>query len=147
MKSDKLKKLELEVKDLKQWLKLGLVPKKDLPKHESEIKNLDTKIADEKERLRFLKESGDLEDYTPARKPARASSYTDSQTLPDIDNSEESSTSGLTDAGLESTQTEFETTTAEKEEETVVEEDEDPFSSANRWRRGIPDPEAADDNW
>ena len=33
IKSERLKKLEVELEDLEQWLKLGLVPKKDIEKH------------------------------------------------------------------------------------------------------------------
>ena len=42
MKSERLKKLEIELQDLQQWLKLGLVPKKDLEKH---IRDLEAEIA------------------------------------------------------------------------------------------------------
>ena len=66
MKSERLKKLESELQDLEQWLKLGLVPKKDLEKHREEMSNLKEKVSEEKERLRFLKESGELEEsYGP----------------------------------------------------------------------------------
>ena len=37
MKSERLKKFENELNDLEQWLNLGLVPKKDLDKHKTEI--------------------------------------------------------------------------------------------------------------
>ena len=33
MKSERLKKLEKEIKELKKWLNLDLVPKKDIDKH------------------------------------------------------------------------------------------------------------------
>ena len=36
IKSERLKKLEVELTDLEQWLKLGLVPKKDVEKHKQE---------------------------------------------------------------------------------------------------------------
>ena len=39
VKSERLKKLESELNDLEQWLKLGLVPKKDIEKHKEEIQN------------------------------------------------------------------------------------------------------------
>src|SRR5215470_3897682 len=54
IKSERLKKLETELQDLEQWLKLGLVPKKDIEKHKEEIKAVQTKIEEEKERLQFL---------------------------------------------------------------------------------------------
>jgi cell division FtsZ-interacting protein ZapD len=63
MKSERLKKLEIEYKDLEQWLQLGLVPKKDVEKHKEEMKAIEAKISEEKERLQFLKESGEAEEY------------------------------------------------------------------------------------
>ena len=155
MKSERLKKLETELEDLEQWMSLGLVPKKDAEKHKEEIRSLNSKIGEEKERLRFMKESGELEEYvTPKRSSARQA-YAEPHTLPDMDIGE-----NMTDAGLDmETETyEMETITEEEtesgaaaaaadEEGTVVEEeDEDPFSDRNRWKRGIlEDPEA--DNW
>ena len=159
IKSERLKKLETELEDLEQWMNLGLVPKKDVDKHREEIRSLKTKIEEEKERLRFMKESGDMEEYvTPKRSNARQA-YAEPHTLPDMDAGE-----NMTDAGLdmETESFEMETVTEEEtesgsggggggateEEGTVVEEeeDEDPFSDRNRWKRGIlEDPDA--DNW
>jgi hypothetical protein len=153
IKSERLKKLETELEDLEQWMCLGLVPKKDVEKHKEEIRSLCIKIDEEKERLRFMKESGELEEYvTPKRSTARQA-YSEPHTLPDMDLGE-----NMTDAGLDmETETyEMETISEEEtesgaaatdEEGTVVEEeDEDPFSDRNRWKRGIlEDPEA--DNW
>lgn len=153
MKSERLKKLETELEDLEQWMSLGLVPKKDAEKHREEIRSLTSKIDEEKERLRFMKESGELEEYvTPKRSSARQA-YAEPHTLPDMDIGE-----NMTDAGLDmETETyEMETISEEEtesgatgtdEEGTVIEEeDEDPFSDRNRWKRGIlEDPEA--DNW
>ena len=74
MKSERLKKLEAELADLEQWMKLGLVPKKELERHREEIENLKARIEEEKERLQFLKESGDMEEYTaPRRNPPKLS--------------------------------------------------------------------------
>ena len=47
IKSERLKKLEGELQDLEQWLKLGLVPKKDMEKHKEEIRLLQQKIDEE----------------------------------------------------------------------------------------------------
>ena len=152
MKSERLKKLETELEDLEQWMNLGLVPKKDVDKHREEIRSIKTKIDEEKDRLRYLKESGDLEEYvTPKRSPSRQA-YAEPHTLSDMDVGD-----NMTDAGLdmETEAYDMETITEEEtegggsseEEATVVEEDdEDPFSDRNRWKRGIlEDPEA--DNW
>jgi hypothetical protein len=153
MKSERLKKLEAELEDLDQWMSLGLVPKKDVEKHKEEIRALKSRIEEEKERLRFIKENGELEEYvTPKRSPARQA-YAEPHTLPDAEIGE-----NMTDAGLDmeteaydmETVTEEETSAggATEEEPTVVEEedDEDPFSDRNRWKRGIlEDPDK--DNW
>lgn len=159
IKSERLKKLESELQDLDQWLKLGLVPKKDLEKHKSEIASLRERIEEEKERIRFLKENNTIEQYTPPKRSAHArQGFPDTNSLPDIDVSEE----GVSDAGLEMENDSFEAESAHGEEgealasvsgeeETVfVEEEEDdeedPFSDRNRWKRGVmEDPDA--DNW
>lgn len=157
IKSERLKKLEGELNDLEQWLKLGLVPKKDIEKHKEEIRAIKNKMEEEKERLQFLKESGEVEEYvTPKRVPTRAG-YAEMPTIPDIDIGE---TAGINESGFEmETETaEMETTAVEEREEgaTEVEEDADekeneeeeesPFSDRNRWRRGgIIDPDA--DEW
>ncbi len=155
IKSERLKKLETELEDLEQWMNLGLVPKKDIEKHKEEIRSLKGKIDEEKERLRFMKESGELEEYvTPKRSPARQA-YAEPHTLPDMD------VDNMTDAGLDmeteaydmETVTEEETEgggsgSTEEGESTLMdeEEDEDPFSDRNRWKRGIlEDPDS--DNW
>lgn len=152
MKSERLKKLESELTDLEQWLKLGLVPKKEMERHKEEISNLKARINEEKERLQFLKESGDLEEYSaPKRSPAKTV-YPDTPTMSDVEIGE-----GTTEAGLdlETEAMDLETGEEEREEETgeelleereeEEEEEEDPFSDRNRWRRGgILDPDATE---
>lgn len=153
MKSERLKKLETELEDLEQWMNLGLVPKKDVEKHKEEIRSLLSKIEEEKERLRFMKENGELEEYVTPKKSSARQAYAEPHTLPDMDIGE-----NMTDAGLEmetetyemETITEDETSggtaTVDEEGTSPEEDDEDPFSDRNRWKRGIlEDPEA--DNW
>lgn len=155
IKSERLKKLETELEDLEQWMQLGLVPKKDVDKHKEEIRSLKAKIEEEKERIRFLKESGDLEEYVTPKRSAARQAYAEPHTLPDMDGGE-----NLTDAGLEMETESFEMETipedetesggsgTTEEEGTLLEEadEEDPFSDRNRWKRGIlEDPDA--DNW
>ena len=144
LKSERLKKLEAELEDLHQWLQMGLVPKKDIEKHKREMGLIAQKINEEKERLRFMKESGEGEEFTaPKRTPQRAS-YNESQTLPDMDIGME------TDAGIDMEAESYdfegfeEETVFEEEENTVIEEEEEePFSDRNRWKRGIlEDPDA-----
>jgi hypothetical protein len=153
IKSERLKKLETELNDLEQWLKLGLVPKKDVDKHKEEIVVVKSKIEEEKERLQFLKESGDSEEYiTPKRVPPRTG-YNEMPTIPDIDIGE---TMGATDTSFEmetdavdsdntvEEREEGEEEPAENEDEEEA-EDESYFSDRNRWRRGgIVDPDAND---
>jgi hypothetical protein len=166
IKSERLKKLESELRDLEQWLKLGLVPKKDLEKHKEEISALQNKIEEEKERLQFLKESGEGEEYITPKRPTTRSGYTEMPTIPDIDIGETAAT--YSDSSFESDNEPAETTTVnedydeeeeategevtevageEKEEKDDEDEDNDSyFSDRSRWRRGgIVDPEA--DNW
>ncbi len=148
IKSERLKKLETELQDLQQWLKLGLVPKKDMAKHKEEISNLQEKITEEKERLRFLKESGEMEEYGPPKRPAHGRPAFQEASMPDMEIGDE----GLTETGLEmeSETYEAETGTGEEVESEGAEEgegapapveeeeeEEDPFSDRNRWRRGI----------
>lgn len=154
-KSERLKKLETELNDLEQWLKLGLVPKKDLSKHKEEIRLIQAKIEEEKERLQFLKESGEGEEYVTPKRPSVRAGYTEMPTIPDIDVGE--TAAGLAESAfdMETEPTEAETTMEERggghaeadEEAPEEEEDEEsPFSDRNRWRRGgIIDPDA--DEW
>jgi hypothetical protein len=153
MKSERLKKLEAELNDLEQWMKLGLVPKKELERHREEIENLKSRISEEKERLQFLKESGDMEEYTAPRRSPAKTVYPETPSMSDVEFGEstdaalEMETESLE---LESTEEEREdrsTTTALEEdlEEEDEEDEEDPFSDRNRWRRGgIIDPDATE---
>lgn len=159
IKSERLKKLEVELNDLEQWLKLGLVPKKDVEKHKEEILTIRNKIEEEKERLHFLRESGEAEEYVaPKRNVARAG-YTEMPTIPDIDIGE--SAMGFSETGFDHDTDMMEASTSviedrdddddddddasenDDDRETEKEEDESYFSDRNRWRRGgIVDPDA-----
>lgn len=150
MKSEKLKKLENEITDLKQWLKLGLVPKKDLEKHQKEIDLLTQKIEEEKDKLRHIKENGEAEEYAIPRRNATKQAYQEPHSLPDIDSHHDGE---MTDAGLDFESESYEADSSSAfdfeeggEERTLSEdEDENPFSDRNRWRRGIQeDPDAND---
>lgn len=156
IKSERLKKLETELNDLEQWLKLGLVPKKDIEKHKEEIVAVQAKIEEEKDRLQFLKESGEAEEYTTPKRPTARAGYTEMPTIPDIDMGETGG--GLTDTGFdmeteagdgdssvieERDEGEEEKTRDDADEE---EDDDSFFSDKNRWKRGgIIDPDA--DEW
>lgn len=157
VKSERLKKLETELTDLEQWLKLGLVPKKDVEKHKEEIRAVQNKIEEEKERLQFLKESGEAEEFVAPKRPSARAGYTEMPTIPDIDMGE--TAVGLTETGFdmetdiheeteeERDDTKDETSTDDEgEKKDEDEEEESPFSDRNRWRRGgIVDPDA--DEW
>lgn len=167
VKSERLKKLETELNDLEQWLKLGLVPKKDKEKHLEELQAVRAKIEEEKERLNFLKESGEAEEYVTPKRNAARTAYTDMPTIPDIDGAEtggglseshfdvetegdsiEAETTGATEAETEAGREEDESgaEAEEEREEKDAEEEESYFSDRNRWRRGgIKDPDA--DDW
>jgi len=152
VKSERLKKLETELNDLEQWLKLGLVPKKDIEKHKEEIRAVQAKIEEEKERLQFLKESGEAEEYVTPKRPSARTGYTELPTIPDIDMGE-TAMGGDTGFDMETDAMDVESSVIEErdedeegdEEKTVAEEEdeESPFSDRNRWRRGgIIDPDA-----
>lgn len=153
IKSERLKKLELELSDLEQWLKLGLVPKKDLEKHKEEIRGIQAKIEEEKERLQFLKESGEAEEYIAPKRPSARAGYTEMPTIPDIDLGETGG--GVADTGfdMETDAVDVESSVIEEREEgdeekegDEDEDDESYFSDRNRWKRGgIIDPDA--DDW
>lgn len=162
VKSERLKKLESELNDLEQWLKLGLVPKKDIEKHKEELQAVRAKIEEEKERLHFLKESGEAEEYVTPKRNSSRTGYTDMPTIPDIDIAEtgaslsesqfdvetenesmEAETSGVTETDEEPEEKPEDSDAAETKDD---EEDESYFSDRNRWRRGgIKDPDA--DEW
>ena len=162
IKSERLKKLEVELQDLERWLKLGLVPKKDIPKHQEEIELARGKIDEEKERLQFLKESGEIEEYVTPKRGAGRTVYTELPTIPDIDLAESGTESqfdvdtenfgnetSVIAEGDEDTDDETASGTvaeSDEEEEEEEEEEESYFSDKNRWRRGgIVDPDA--DEW
>lgn len=142
VKSEKLKRFEVELADLEQWLKMGLVPKSDIDKHKTEITAVKKKINDEKKRLQSLKESGEIEEYVTPRKQAARASYTESPTLPDAGNTE--APTAMTEESETATPTETPTEEAETSEETISEE-EDPFSDKARWKRGML--HGDDDEW
>ncbi len=153
LKSERLKKLENELADLQHWLKLGLVPKKDITKHKEEIEAIQKKVTDERQRLRFLKESGEVEEYTPPKRGARPA-YQEPQSMPEMSVNQDTEGGGF---DTETESFDAETTTGEEtkpttettEEETpsqVYDDEDDPFSDKNRWKRGIlADPDA--DEW
>lgn len=165
VKSERLRKLESELKDLEQWLQLGLVPKKDLDRHKEEIRLLQAKIEEERERLQFLKEGGEEEEFIVPKRVGGKPGFSDVPTVPDIDIAD--SNAGMTSSGfdMETYITEDSSTIHEAEEELFEseevpgaeeapapvedegeEEDESYFSDKNRWRRGgIMDPDA--DEW
>lgn len=156
IKSERLKKFETELNDLEQWLKLGLVPKKDIERHKEEIVAVKAKIEEEKERLQFLKESGEAEEYVTPKRPSARTGYTDMPTIPDIDIGETATHIAETGFDMETDTGEAETSIIEEredadeekssdDEENKDEEDDSYFSDKNRWRRGgIIDPDAND---
>lgn len=142
LKSERLRKLEKELEDLKQWLRLGLVPKKDIDKHKSEIQILEKKMNEEKSRLVYLKENGKMEEVIISKKPLGARQpFQDPNTMHDLANI---TTEDLTETEYEvdNTSHEADATFTEDSEEaspedrTIYEED-DPFSDKNRWKRGV----------
>lgn len=168
IKSERLKKLETELSDLEQWLKLGLVPKKDIEKHKEEIVTIRAKIEEERDRLHFLRESGEAEEYVMPKRPANRAAFADIPSMPDIDLAESAAGMGETQFDIDNDTAEMDTSGMDDRDETeadstadfgeeaaddddeeeACEEDEDEsyFSEKNRWKRGgIIDPDA--DEW
>lgn len=148
IKSERLKKLEVELKDLQQWLKLGLVPKKDIEKHQTEMGALQQKIEEERERLRFLKENDELEYAAPKRNQPPRSGFQEAHTIPDVNvdgNMTENESESETFTESE-TVSDASSDTVSEDVTTSDEDEDDPFSDRNRWKRGIlEDPES--DDW
>ncbi len=146
MKSDRLKKFETELQDLEQWMKLGLVPKNELSRHQEEIENLRARILEEQERLQFLKESGEVEEFTTPRRSPSKTVYPETPSMSDVGFND------TTEAGLETETESADLPTTEEDRETPSstevepeEDEDDPFSDKNRWRRGgIIDPDATE---
>ncbi len=153
MKSERLKKLETEIKELKKWLDLDLVPKKDIEKHKIEIDALQTKIEEEKKRLDYLKPSGENEDFVMPKKGASKQAY-EPQSMPDIDfdkNSESSNFDMDISSSFEADHTtlfDIEMAGGDDRATAEYEAEEDPFSDKNRWKRtkDLPDDDF-DDAW
>lgn len=145
MKSERLKKLEAELHDLTQWMRLGLVPKKEIDRHQEEIRVLEDKIQEEKERLQLLKENGEIEEFVAPRRNPSKSMYPDGPSMSDLEFVEPTETELDIDPGET---VELDLSDEEREESGMEidyssEDDEDPFSDRNRWRRGgIIDPDA-----
>lgn len=161
-KSERLKKLENELQDLEQWMKLGLVPKKDMVKHQEEIDHVREKIDEERERLRYLKETGDAEEYTAPKRAAggRSGYQTEMPTIPDIDfgdggggagndSYEDDSASDSSEKNSQASTSDDSAAEEDDEEDSNYDgaEEESFFSERRgRWRNeGILDPEA--DDW
>ncbi|WP_213357799.1 hypothetical protein [Chlamydiifrater phoenicopteri] len=143
MKSERLKKLESELNDLTQWMQLGLVPKKEIDRHKEEIRSLEMKIQEEKERLQLLKENGEIEEYVTPRRSAAKTVYPEGPSISDIEFTDTTDT----EIDLEAGETvELDLSEDEREDNNSdldFVDDEDPFSDRNRWRRGgIIDPDA-----
>lgn len=151
MKSEKLKTLENELRDLKKWLDLDLVPKKDIERHKSEIKIIEEKIEEEKRRLTFLKENGDMEDYTLAKKAGQQKQLYEHESMADVSSQEETTEESFE---VDSRSFEAERTTlfdiemGDREKSTQeYDSEDDPYSDKNRWRRSMEIVDPEQDDW
>lgn len=155
-KSERLRKLESELEDLKKWLDLGLVPKNDIKRHKDEIHDIERKIEEEIERLEMIRQSGLAEEFVAPKRQNKAA-YSDTPTSSDLDlgddgfeeesYSYESETTDLDQTTTGAFETDQSTALTTVEETTSTDEfDDDPFNEKNRWkRRDIIDPDA--DEW
>lgn len=147
IKSEKFKKLEQELADLQRWLDLGLVPKKDLEKHNAEIKSLKQKIEEEKSKLAETKDGNEPEEYIAPKRAGAKQAFTEQSNIPDVDASDDSSDEEEDLGSDDSYVTDDYDSSDDTDDSDDFEEDEDdPFSDRNRWRRGVlEDPDS--DNW
>ncbi len=153
IKSERLKKLEIDLSELEQWLSLGFVPKKEIVKHQKEIDLLKEKIVEEKERIRFLKENDITEENIAAKRFPQMRPASPDMGNMTLDHSNES----LTDLEPEN-ETDFHKFNSTEEEEEKEEqesrvnmdddeeEESNPYSDKNRWKRGILE-NLDTDNW
>ncbi|MCH9620702.1 MAG: hypothetical protein S4CHLAM20_01030 [Chlamydiia bacterium] len=153
MKSERLKKLEKELAELKKWLDLDLVPKKDKEKHTVEMQTLQNKIDEEKKRLDYLKPNSDVEDFVMPKRGAAKQAY-EPQSMPDIefdknsDNSNFDMDNSTTFEADHTTLFDIEMAGGKDRATAEFEAEDDPFSDKNRWKRTKDLPEDDfDDAW
>lgn len=150
MKSEKLRKWESEHADLMKMFEYDLVPKKEKEKYQLELESLKAKIEEEKQRLHYMKESGEADDFVAPKRSQKAQNY-DPQSMPDIGVEEEHSEISYME---ERSYDEDDPSTLWDDEEVEeggernsTEYNEDAFSDKNRWKRArmIMDPDQ--DDW
>ncbi|MCH9611680.1 MAG: hypothetical protein S4CHLAM102_01500 [Chlamydiia bacterium] len=152
MKSERLKKLESELNDLEHWKKLGLVPKSDEEKHQMEIESIRSKINEEVQRLNFLKESGDMEEYTSTKRSTAKPAF-EPHSMPDLAGNDDNDYNETRESAFEADSS----TLFDIEERGVddksseYDDDEDQFSDKKRWNRAARDKDMIldpdNDNW
>ena len=148
MKSERLKKLEKELKDLEHWLNLDLVPKSDIEKHKAEITTIKAKISEERQRLVFLKENGDLEDLTMPKKN-QGKNLLETQSIPDVNTNDMTQSDTTVSDSFEPDHTTLFDVELGGQEKTKSdnEQEDDPFSEKNRWRRSLEISDPDSDDW
>lgn len=151
LESEKLRKLEAELADLSKIFERDLIPKREKEKHRLELENLKLKIEEERKRLLYLKESGEVEESLQMRRPQKFQNY-DPRSMPDIGfEDEQTEVSYIEDVSYED-----DPSTLWVEEDILDEggsdrsssdeDDGDAFSEANRWKRArqMADPDYQD---
>ena len=135
LRSDRLKKLEAELEDLENWMKLGLVPKGDIEKHKEEIKAIKARVKDEKIRLKSLKDTDDDEEHVAPRRNVQRSSFAETAPMNDMhvgngnsNNNHDESSSDIEDEAFE--------TPANDKDKDEDDDESDAFSDRGRFRRG-----------
>jgi hypothetical protein len=142
MKSERLQKLEMELEVNESCMAAGLFPPREKGRYLEEIRSIKTKIEEEKERLRFMKENGDVEEYVIPKRNLARQAYAEPHTLPDMDAGDQMTDNGDTDnMDFDATETgadeetESGSDSEDKETEDDDDEDEGGFSDAVRIRR------------
>ncbi len=150
LRSERLRKYERELSDLEKWMKLGLVPKKDIDKHNDEIGALKAKIKEEKERLQFLKESDEVEEYVAPKTSTSRPAFSDVASMSDLDMEHGNNSNFDVDNEVvyfeqDSNHGKEERTTSSSEDSDVDSFSDGVRSRRNGWEKYILDPDS--DDW
>lgn len=146
-KTDRLRKLETELEDLKRWLDLGMVPKQDIKKHKDEIASIEAKIQDELDKIEYIKQNGQPEEFVTPKRQSNKLVVNDGPSISDLDIGDDDYEEN---SFLEDESRDYDSQTSDSDtssDDTSHDDyDQDPFHEKNRWRkREIIDPDS--DDW
>jgi len=151
IKSERLKKFESELRDLEEWQRLGLVPKKDIDKHQNDIQAIKQKITNEKDKLQSSNncETDSLGHFLPKQSTRKI--HYEGIVPEDIEVVESQNELPCSEFELTAEEDEVENSTfkeidTEFEPSTESDENELYFSEKSRWNR-LKDIDPNNDHW